>query len=405
MIAELPRIPIPRTTVNKCTKAGLKRLCDDKVALSEKAPPERGLPGIHEPPYLHRRLGTLVSQELAMKRLPVPDLSKKMSGLLRPKWLATIELFVGFVVPPKSGSTPTTTPPETAVGPEGTLPERWLTVTSMPLAPKSPIPIPENASLPEGPCSAGHFLVLFSTWLPFTSKLPTDPAKSAWKTTPAQLLWASFAAKAPRWAPATKIPNSLPERSLPRTFAFARCVPKKIPTTSLRRATLERIFVPGESSKTAMPSTELPMESFPAIVVFGLLLTSIPKTLLLTTLFTILVRELESTMMPFSVSGLPITWFFAIVVLTLLPKAIPLATLPVIRFPTTVALRAPKTSITNAVLSPFPLILKPRKVKPETLTSLTRGPVSLPVLMFTSPRTQIPSGPPVTFEQGESALA
>ena len=33
-------------------------------------------------------------------------------------------------------------------------------------------------------------------------------------------------------------------------------------------------------------------------------------------------------------------WFFAIVVLTLPPKAIPLATLPVIRFPTTVALRA-----------------------------------------------------------------
>src|SRR5215208_6369521 len=319
-----------------------------------------------------------------------------MSGLLRPKWLPMTELLVGFVVPPKSGSTPTTTPPETAVGPEGTLLERWLAVTSMPLAPKSPIPIPENASLP---CSAGHFLVLFSTWLPFTSKLPTDPAKSAWKTTPAQLLWASFAAKEPRWAPATKIPNSLPERSLPRTFAFARCVPKKIPTTSLRRATLERIFVPGESSKTAMPSTELPMESFPAIVVFGLLLTSIPKTLLLTTLFTILVRELNSTTMPCSFSGLPITWFFATVVLTLPAAPIPLATLPVIRFPTTVVLRAWVTSITAASLS-----LKPRIVKPETLTSLTRGPVVLPVLTFTSPRTQIAFGPKA-LEQGESALA
>src|SRR5215204_1335342 len=56
-------------------------------------------------------------------------------------------------------------------------------------------------------------------------------------------------------------------------------------------------------------------------------------------------------------------------------------------------------------VAPGPLILKPRKVKPETLTSLTRGPVSSPFLIFTSPRTQIASGPPVTFEQGESALA
>jgi hypothetical protein len=68
----------------------------------------------------------LVLQLLAMKRLPVPDLSQKMSGLLRPKLLATTELFVGFVVPPKSGSTATTIPPETAVRPEGMLPERWL---------------------------------------------------------------------------------------------------------------------------------------------------------------------------------------------------------------------------------------------------------------------------------------
>ena len=155
----------------------------------------------------------------------------------------------------------------------------------------------------------------------------------------------------------------------------------------------------GSSSRasrlTPKPSATLPMESFPAIVVFGLLLTSIPNSLLLTTLFTILVRELESTRMPWSVSGLPITWFFAIVVLTLLPKTIPLATLPVIRFPTTVALRAAATSITNAVLSPFPLILKPRIVNPDTLTSLTRCPVSSPVLIFTSPRTQIASGPKV----------
>ena len=45
------------------------------------------------------------------------------------------------------------------------------------------------------------------------------------------------------------------------------------------------------------------------------------------------------------VFGPPITWFFAIVVLMLLLKAIPLAKLPVIRFPTTVVLRAPRTSI------------------------------------------------------------
>ena len=51
---------------------------------------------------------------------------------------------MGFVDPPKNGSVETTTPPETRVGPEGTLPERWLPVTSMPLAPRSAIPIPEK---------------------------------------------------------------------------------------------------------------------------------------------------------------------------------------------------------------------------------------------------------------------
>src|SRR5829696_2157965 len=44
------------------------------------------------------------------------------------------------------------------------------------------------------------------------------------------------------------------------------------------------------------------------------------------------------------------------------------------------------------------LSLKPRNVKPETLTSLTRGPVSSPVSKFTSPTTQI-------ARQGESTLA
>jgi hypothetical protein len=67
-----------------------------------------------------------------------------------------------------------------------------------------------------------------------------------------------------------------------------------------------------------------------------------------------------------------------------------------------VALRAPGASMAK-LSSPFSL-LKSRNVKPETLTSLTRGPVNLPVLKFTSPRTQTPSGPK-TLEQGESALA
>jgi predicted RNA-binding Zn ribbon-like protein len=58
-------------------------------------------------------------QRLPTKLLPEPESSQKMSGLLRPKLLPITELFMGFVVPPKSGSTPTTTPPETAVGPEG----------------------------------------------------------------------------------------------------------------------------------------------------------------------------------------------------------------------------------------------------------------------------------------------
>src|SRR5829696_3203293 len=114
-------------------------------------------------------------------------------------------------------------------------------------------------------------------------------------------------------------------------------------------------------------------------------------------------RELASTLMPAasvsgSVSGLPITWFFATVVLTLLKARIAPATLPMRRFPTTVALRAPKTSITNAAP------LKPRIVKPETLTPLTRGPSSFAVLRFTLPRTQIACGPKA-FEQGESAFA
>jgi hypothetical protein len=76
---------------------------------------------------LHRLLGTLVSQRLPKKLLPEPDLSQKMSGLLRPKWLPITELLVGFDPMLSYGSVETTTPPETGVGPEGTLTERWLT--------------------------------------------------------------------------------------------------------------------------------------------------------------------------------------------------------------------------------------------------------------------------------------
>src|SRR5918997_837010 len=112
----------------------------------------------------------LLLQRLPTKRLPEPDSSQKMSGLLRPKWLPVTELFLGLIVPPKNGSVETTTPPETAVGPEGTLPERWLATTSMPLAPRSAIPIPEKL-MPN--CAARHERVLSSTVLPFTSKPPT----------------------------------------------------------------------------------------------------------------------------------------------------------------------------------------------------------------------------------------
>src|SRR5215211_8097165 len=158
----------------------------------------------------------LVLQLLARKRLPVPDLSKKMSGLLRPKSLATIELSLGFVVPPKSGSTATTTPPETGVGPEGTLPERWLALTSISLAPKSPIPIPEKL-MPN--CAALHERVLFSTVLPATLKSPTGWDLKASKNMPAQLSWILFPTTEPPKVSSTSMPHAPPEMLLPTTFA------------------------------------------------------------------------------------------------------------------------------------------------------------------------------------------
>src|SRR5215203_6529148 len=107
-----------------------------------------------------------------------------MSGLLRPKWLAMTELFRGCADPSPNGLVETTTPPETGVGPEGTLPERWLAVTSMPLAPRSAIPIPEKL-MPN--CAALHERVLSSTVLPAILKSPTGWDLKDSKNMPAQL--------------------------------------------------------------------------------------------------------------------------------------------------------------------------------------------------------------------------
>ena len=131
---ELRRIHIPRTSVNKCHPK--------RCATQAKAPPERGIPGEQENLPSCTDCWAHSCRRGCPRRLPEPDSSQKMSGLLRPKWLPITELFMGFVVPPSSGSTPTTTPPETTLGPEGTLPERWLALTSMPFVPKSPIPTP-----------------------------------------------------------------------------------------------------------------------------------------------------------------------------------------------------------------------------------------------------------------------
>src|ERR671916_3171560 len=148
-----------------------------------------------------------------------------MSGLLDPKWLPTTELLVGLIVSPKNGSVETTTPPETGVGPEGTLPERWLAVTSMPLAPRSAMPIPEKFL---SNFAARHERVLFSTVLPFTSKSPTGSDGKASKNMPTQLLRIVFPAMEPPLVLATYMPNGPPEMLLPTTFAFAGFAPKMV---------------------------------------------------------------------------------------------------------------------------------------------------------------------------------
>src|SRR5919112_1614133 len=337
-----------------------------------------------------------------MKRLPEPDLSQKMSGLLRPKWLAITELLVGFGPLPSSyGLVETTTPPETGVGPEGTLPERWLALTSISFVLKSAMPIPEKFL---SNFAARHERVLFSTVLPFTSKPTTgssNPNDS--KNMPAQLLRIVFPAKVPPLASWRRMPHAPPEMRLPTTLPalLARSGPKMaMPASPGRRMSLETILVPVEP-RISMPDAVLSVMSLERNLVPVESMRITPNESSLRSFPATVVRELASTLMPSaSVLGLPITWLFAIVVLTLRPKATPLATLPVIRFPTTEALRAAKTSITNA-----PLSLKPRNVKPETLTSLTRGPVSSPVSGLKSPTTQIATSTPPYFEQGEPALA
>src|SRR5215218_5189502 len=186
-----------------------------------------------------------------------------MSGLLRPNVLPVTELFRGFADPPKYGFVETTTPPETRVGPEGMLPERWLAVTSMPLAPRSAMPIPEKFL---SDCAARHERVLSSIVLAFTSKPPTGSPLKASKPMPAQLSWIVFPAKQPPLVLATYMPHAPPEMSLPTTFVLADFWPTTVvPAKPERLISLERIFVPGARSTSTPP--KLPTRSFPAMVV------------------------------------------------------------------------------------------------------------------------------------------
>src|SRR5918993_1981670 len=183
-----------------------------------------------------------------------------MSGLLRPKWLPVTELFGGWADPSPNGLVETTPPPETGVGPEGTLPERWLAVTSMPLAPRSAMPIPEKFL---SNCAARHERVLSSTVLAFTSKSPTGWDGKASKNMPAQLSWIVFPAIKPPLVLATQMPHGPPETRLPTTLAslLARSGPKMVmPVLPERFMSLERILVPVESRIT-VPTKVLSMMS------------------------------------------------------------------------------------------------------------------------------------------------
>src|SRR5215204_6215780 len=178
-----------------------------------------------------------------------------MSGLLRPNVLPVTELLVGFGDLLAYGSLETTTPPEIRVGPEGTLPERWLPVSSIPLAaPRSAMPTPETFL---SNFAARHERVLSSTVLPLTSKPTTCSSNwSASKNMPAQLLRIVFPAMEPRLVTSpTYMPHAPPEMLLPTTLAslLARSGPKMtMPVSPERLMSLERILVPVDFS-TSMP--------------------------------------------------------------------------------------------------------------------------------------------------------
>src|SRR5919112_448719 len=351
-----------------------------------------------------------------MKRLPEPDLSQKMSGLLRPKWLAITELLVGFGPLPSSyGLVETTTPPETGVGPEGTLPERWLALTSISFVLKSAMPIPEKFL---SNFAARHERVLFSTVLPFTSKPTTgssNPKDS--KNIPAQLLRIVFPAKVPPLASWRRMPHAPPEMRLPTTLPalLARSGPKMaMPASPGRLMSLETILVPGEP-RISMPDAVLSVMSLERNLVPVESMRITPKLLS--------VRSLPATvaLVPFEIKipllALSSTSFPAMVTSracsrpiasspesrttlerNLVPtdKKVPMPfLLPTARIFVTVASRAPATSI--------PTVSKPRTVKPLMLTSSTYLRTS-PVSGLKSPRTQIAVGPEA-FEQSESALA
>ena len=81
------------------------------------------------------------------------------------------------------------------MGPEGTLPERWLPVTSMPLAPRSAMPIPEKFTVElRGSTRARIVLDRVAFHLEATYGF-VDPKAS--KNMPAQLSWIVFPAKEP----------------------------------------------------------------------------------------------------------------------------------------------------------------------------------------------------------------
>src|SRR5215212_5234476 len=214
------------------------------------------------------------------------------------------------------------------------------------------------------------------------------------------------------------MPAGPPEMLLPTTLAslLARSGPKmEMPTSPERLMSLETILVPVESKITVPTEVLSVMSLLERILVPVDLTTSMPRLLS--------VRSLPATvaLVPSSIKipllELPSTSFPEIVTsrdlsrpiasspesrttlernLVLIERKVPMPfLLPTARIFVTVASRAAATSI--------PTALKPRIVKPETLTSLTRL-LTSPVSGLKSPRTQIAVGPE-NLEQGESALA